>query len=314
MGSTSIPPDGDTSATINYTGKLSLATYSLNVSDPPEGDGPSQGVAEFITREGDIVSNVTLSNGVSSLATTTYDGSIGTSGYDNGSTPHGSTVAANRNSSSSIDSTQALVDSSLWNTSSWPQDGHTQESTTSNYYNLTTPWHNHTSTSLYSTLNNTANTNSYSSSWLTSTALTDSPSHLTNTPSPLNSTWGDAWNSTNTSDLASSGTSAVGLVMESTIPCDGLLCLDFLNEATYNFTNDTFTMDTGTYQYHWETLLLLLVVISGITGNVLVCIAVVVEKKLQNVTNYFLMSLAVADLCVSLVVMPCSILHEFLGE
>jgi len=39
-----------------------------------------------------------------------------------------------------------------------------------------------------------------------------------------------------------------------------------------------------------------------------------VERKLQNVTNYFLMSLAVADLFVSLVVMPCCIVQEFMGE
>ena len=49
-------------------------------------------------------------------------------------------------------------------------------------------------------------------------------------------------------------------------------------------------------------------------GNVLVCVAVKVERKLHNVTNYFLVSLAFADLLVSLVVMPCSIVQELNGR
>ena len=84
----------------------------------------------------------------------------------------------------------------------------------------------------------------------------------------------------------------------------------------YNFTNDTdfdYSGEPESPAWHWEVLLLSVVVVLGIMGNVLVCIAISVEKKLQNVTNYFLMSLAVADLFVSLIVMPCSIAHEFVG-
>jgi len=66
-------------------------------------------------------------------------------------------------------------------------------------------------------------------------------------------------------------------------------------------------------QYRWEVLLLLTLVAAGVTGNVLVCVAVRVERKLQSITNYFLVSLAVADLCVSLVVMPFCIIQEFIG-
>jgi 7 transmembrane receptor (rhodopsin family) len=67
------------------------------------------------------------------------------------------------------------------------------------------------------------------------------------------------------------------------------------------------------HRARWEVLLLLALVAAGVTGNLLVCVAVAVERKLQNVTNYFLVSLAVADLCVSLVVMPCCIVQEFMG-
>lgn len=48
----------------------------------------------------------------------------------------------------------------------------------------------------------------------------------------------------------------------------------------------------------------------GVVGNGLVCLAIVLEKKLQNATNIFLLSLAIADLMVSLIVMPCAILSE----
>ena len=57
-----------------------------------------------------------------------------------------------------------------------------------------------------------------------------------------------------------------------------------------------------------------MVAVDRCTGNVLVCVAVKVERKLHNVTNYFLVSLAFADLLVSLVVMPCSILQEMNGQ
>ena len=64
----------------------------------------------------------------------------------------------------------------------------------------------------------------------------------------------------------------------------------------------------------WPSLLLLVLVAAGITGNTLVCCAVAVERKLRNVTNYFLVSLAVADLLVSLVVMPSCIAHDVIGN
>lgn len=64
---------------------------------------------------------------------------------------------------------------------------------------------------------------------------------------------------------------------------------------------------------HWPVLLLSVLVVAGVTGNSLVCCAVAIERKLRNVTNYFLVSLAVTDLLVSLVVMPACIAHDFIG-
>ncbi|XP_041929065.1 adenosine receptor A2a-like [Alosa sapidissima] len=44
------------------------------------------------------------------------------------------------------------------------------------------------------------------------------------------------------------------------------------------------------------------------TGNFLVCLAVKLNKRLQTVTNYFLVSLAVADFFVGALAIPCAIL------
>ncbi|KAI6173657.1 7 transmembrane receptor [Aphelenchoides besseyi] len=50
--------------------------------------------------------------------------------------------------------------------------------------------------------------------------------------------------------------------------------------------------------------------VTGLIGNVLVCIAIWSDKRLHNVTNYFLFSLALADLFVCTIVMPLAILVE----
>ncbi|XP_062293685.1 adenosine receptor A1-like [Scomber scombrus] len=45
-------------------------------------------------------------------------------------------------------------------------------------------------------------------------------------------------------------------------------------------------------------------------GNLLVCAAVGLNRKLRTVTNYFLVSLAVADICVGTIAIPCAILTD----
>lgn len=67
-------------------------------------------------------------------------------------------------------------------------------------------------------------------------------------------------------------------------------------------------------QYEWTYMFVIVFIIAGGLGNILVCLAVALDKKLQNVTNYFLLSLAVADLLVSLFVMPLGAVPAFLGE
>ncbi|XP_062868818.1 5-hydroxytryptamine receptor 2B [Trichomycterus rosablanca] len=60
-------------------------------------------------------------------------------------------------------------------------------------------------------------------------------------------------------------------------------------------------------ELHWVSLLILVVILPTIGGNILVILAVSLERRLQNATNYFLMSLAVADLLVGLLVMPIAL-------
>lgn len=58
----------------------------------------------------------------------------------------------------------------------------------------------------------------------------------------------------------------------------------------------------------------IILVVGTAAGNILVCLAIAWERRLQNVTNYFLMSLAITDLMVAILVMPFGILTLVKGE
>ncbi|XP_036453462.1 5-hydroxytryptamine (serotonin) receptor 2C, G protein-coupled-like 1 [Colossoma macropomum] len=60
---------------------------------------------------------------------------------------------------------------------------------------------------------------------------------------------------------------------------------------------------------NWPALLILVIILLTIGGNILVILAVSLEKKLQNATNFFLRSLAVADMLVGILVMPISLIN-----
>ncbi|XP_060889712.1 5-hydroxytryptamine receptor 2B [Labrus mixtus] len=71
--------------------------------------------------------------------------------------------------------------------------------------------------------------------------------------------------------------------------------------------NSTQSGEVPGAQLKWAALLIIMVIIPTIGGNILVILAVSLERKLQNATNYFLMSLAMADLLVGLLVMPIAL-------
>ncbi|XP_060924491.1 dopamine receptor D4b [Limanda limanda] len=67
-------------------------------------------------------------------------------------------------------------------------------------------------------------------------------------------------------------------------------------------------------RYNVPALLLGIVLIVLVTGgNVLVCLSVHVEKALKTTTNYFIVSLAAADLMLALMVLPLFVYSEFQG-
>lgn len=73
--------------------------------------------------------------------------------------------------------------------------------------------------------------------------------------------------------------------------------------------------DEGLWRrYNWKYLFVIVFIASGGVGNILVCLAICLDRQLQNVTNYFLLSLAIADLLVCLFVMPLGALPGFYGE
>uniref|UniRef100_A0A8C9SVX7 D(4) dopamine receptor-like n=2 Tax=Scleropages formosus TaxID=113540 RepID=A0A8C9SVX7_SCLFO len=74
------------------------------------------------------------------------------------------------------------------------------------------------------------------------------------------------------------------------------------------------TLGQNGARYNYPALLLgvpLILVI--ILGNVLVCLSVLTERSLKTATNYFIVSLAVADLLLAVLVLPLYVYSEFLG-
>ncbi|KAI4790314.1 hypothetical protein KUCAC02_034706, partial [Chaenocephalus aceratus] len=81
---------------------------------------------------------------------------------------------------------------------------------------------------------------------------------------------------------------------------------------------ENFTQESGTRSAikdkNWPALLILVIIALTIGGNILVILAVSLEKKLQNATNFFLRSLAVADMLVGILVMPVSLINILYEE
>lgn len=69
---------------------------------------------------------------------------------------------------------------------------------------------------------------------------------------------------------------------------------------------------------HVQAILIALVlgsiIVGTVIGNILVCVAVFLVRKLRKPCNYLLVSLAVSDLCVALLVMPMALLYEISGN
>jgi hypothetical protein len=62
--------------------------------------------------------------------------------------------------------------------------------------------------------------------------------------------------------------------------------------------------------HRYWVLVLLIIPVLTVFGNVLVVLSVVKEKSLRSVTNYFIVSLAIADIAVAILVMPFAVYVE----
>uniref|UniRef100_A0A3Q2CC24 Dopamine receptor D4a n=1 Tax=Cyprinodon variegatus TaxID=28743 RepID=A0A3Q2CC24_CYPVA len=66
--------------------------------------------------------------------------------------------------------------------------------------------------------------------------------------------------------------------------------------------------------YNFPALIFgILLIITVTAGNVLVCLSVYLEKALKTTTNYFIVSLAFADLLLAVLVLPLFVYAEFQG-
>lgn len=86
------------------------------------------------------------------------------------------------------------------------------------------------------------------------------------------------------------------------------------NTSATGHGNDTGGQPLPTVQAAAISIILLIVILGTIIGNVLVCVAVCLVRKLRRPSNYLLVSLAVSDLCVAVLVMPTALLYEVLGK
>nr|XP_033814731.1 D(4) dopamine receptor isoform X1 [Geotrypetes seraphini]XP_033814732.1 D(4) dopamine receptor isoform X1 [Geotrypetes seraphini] len=86
-----------------------------------------------------------------------------------------------------------------------------------------------------------------------------------------------------------------------------------MTNDTQNQTRDIATDGRGTSYNYLALFFGIPLIVIIILGNVLVCLSVLTERALKTATNYFIVSLAVADLLLAVLVLPLYVYSEFLG-
>lgn len=99
-----------------------------------------------------------------------------------------------------------------------------------------------------------------------------------------------------------------------TLPKISSTLADAAVSATIDASNIESSTPLPSIQAIIISVILLIVILGTVIGNVLVCVAVCLVRKLRRPCNYLLVSLAVSDLCVAVLVMPTALLYEVLGK
>lgn len=149
------------------------------------------------------------------------------------------------------------------------------------------------------------------------------PNDLNQNEYLLNSTF-------NISDSILSSTILTSISSENTSPTiNNLLTISRTKTSTTSLSSTTTTTSTQSTSLPDETslssplppvqaitvsVILLIVILGTVIGNVLVCVAVCLVRKLRRPCNYLLVSLAVSDLCVAILVMPTALIYEVLEK
>lgn len=78
--------------------------------------------------------------------------------------------------------------------------------------------------------------------------------------------------------------------------------MEFSNYSNLIYQHDPDIAPAPVGEIPWYVTIVF--VILGTTGNILVCLAVALDKTLQTLTNLFLCSLAFTDLVISMMILP----------
>ena len=92
---------------------------------------------------------------------------------------------------------------------------------------------------------------------------------------------------------------------------DGGICLpgEGINRSNVSTSTVIPVAQCAVFIHPWALLLLAFPVMT-VFGNVLVCLSVYRERSLRTATNFFIVSLAVADIMVAILVMPLAVYVE----
>lgn len=99
------------------------------------------------------------------------------------------------------------------------------------------------------------------------------------------------------------------LDQENTTLVDNLTTVAWENTSVYGYNILTYPTTQAIFYIEYMTIFLL-----GVFGNCLVCYVVFRNKHMQNVTNYFITNLALADILLCVLAVPFTPLYTFMGE